>query len=1801
MKKMLSLVLLALLVSLAGCFNKDNKEEKTAATFESIVAYMNQRDAEVAVKRGAALQTGVYAQVDGAVKLYTGSYIAKLENTAAIIAELNKAKTAGGLAYFVIGATDEYLSYDDMLLGKGAADFVAGATTKVALKTEVFNVDKGMSEYADGTAVPVTSVLQSLTSSKSNFEEKWFIVKAEFKNTYTKLVAEDVTVTGAKNAVKVLEVSQIKDTEWEIKIGDVEDFSAEYSVIVKNVDKQEATKVFPFTQLKVDILDSINAKKQTVQEWMDATAGNALYKTTLETQVLANNELKVDAFRATTLCLEGNGSTQYYLSSWIEDSTGHTLTLPIEVSFIKIYGTLSKPTETFTVIDGYATNKLLSMKSDVVVLDKIKVRVTKTPENATGYLGRESAELPVAYMPTPVEGTTDGGITQKKTINLNVLRVENADQADRITIVFDKSLTAAANELKDKDLLTLLNEKNFINNLEVRDNIKNRNFRIIQVYPVEGDNSKVVAILEYNLVDAANPTQLLTDNYAHSLLVREDVSYTYSNVELTTGAKVTLEVNLTATNGIDEGIVRSLDFQLKDSTDISYMQIYTETYRQKVLKGEAVTAADKINMLVTKMDEFAIYVQYSEAVAFDAPTGYNVDKRLQGITYREGYANNLSNYTFNGRMLNSDVVSKVELFEENPLVAADKQKEADKHVRNTVKITFKKELVSAIGFNFKFGPDNKPVSEISLVKWPETKQNLFATNKTGDWAAINADKENIMDSEQKDNLKINIITNELPPAEVIVFVGNNNPEIWHPTNVKSYSKKLDDKLQILADADNFSPEQFIIKFSGDVYAAVNDLNTVVKYSYYNRTTTPYPAASMTMKAYKWEDYTKPISQATPVGDITTGFNAILVELADWSTQIVQPSMYYHNIYKETQFTIPENSVYIVDLILGQKKNAKIDIPVTLRQDWASPRVVTVASYDNTSSTAGTDVRYDEERTKVILIQNTAKQFLMKASEPIQVSDVIIEEDETLLQKWYQINDTRASTTKQKTGFTAPLTDENEVRFEFYNQDANTTYFGRVVGSTMNAEDTIWRVQPCEVDTTVMWGAEALIRDIDLAEVDPAKTFVYTRPDGKTKYAKWRLAIKKIADDAGNSMDTLVWNIEIEKVDLPPVITTEVSHEVAIGTDSPRVVWAKFARDVDIKIGDTYKRRTSAIFIKFSHVMEDNTINGVGVLSGYQLDKYRFDEKAQMLRGIYFASSPTTGITVTENWDGVTIVLPNNDMYDNNNGVHTIDVPAIKDIYGRQLIGTTELPLQPITTGLIPNVDRINSLDADNDGIEEAVSMWVNTYVNYDELNNEMTGNDFSRVERNRDNTTLRDVDLYATGDYLTDIKLHWDINAPYAKNLLKDTDPTGRTYVVTKYDELTNVAPKLNEKMAEVIGEFDVKGGDWADVAGITTLNLKATTYKWSTIKRVQVWLAVAKEEVTAADKSITTYRHILLSDLPINEDSLITADITALTAIMTVANAEVEANYTPASWANLVAAKALPQGTQAEVDAKVLAIQNALANLVPVAPVATLGSIAITTNPTKIVYTVGEAFSTAGMAITATMSDLSTKTVTGWTTSTPDMATAGTKTVTVSYTEAGVTKEATFTITVNPASKMTPTFGAATEVAVFLVVPITVASTDATIATVEVQTSAGTLIDTITIAAGTGSKTIEMAKGTTQIKLVGKTATGTKVEILAVTTTNNFATFTQAVEAITPEFTVTYGTITDVGGLVKNVPITITTANATIATVDVVAEGLTVDTITIAAGTGSKTVTIAPATTTLTLIGKTAGGATVDTVTKGL
>ena len=136
------------------------------------------------------------------------------------------------------------------------------------------------------------------------------------------------------------------------------------------------------------------------------------------------------------------------------------------------------------------------------------------------------------------------------------------------------------------------------------------------------------------------------------------------------------------------------------------------------------------------------------------------------------------------------------------------------------------------------------------------------------------------------------------------------------------------------------------------------------------------------------------------------------------------------------------------------------------------------------------------------------------------------------------------------------------------------------------------------------------------------------------------------------------------------------------------------------------------------------------------------------------------------------------------------------------------------------------------------------------------------------------------------------------------------------------------------------------------------------------------------------------------------------VTATYSDASTEVVSNYTVTNGDNLQAGQTSVTISYTEGDITKTA-EQAITVTEPAEPV-TLENIAITKAPDRTEYTEGESFAAEGMEITATYSDGSTRVVTGYTVTNGDNLQAGQTSVTISYTEGGITKTAEQAITVN-------------------------------------------------------------------------------------------------------------------------------------------------------------------------------------------
>ena len=217
----------------------------------------------------------------------------------------------------------------------------------------------------------------------------------------------------------------------------------------------------------------------------------------------------------------------------------------------------------------------------------------------------------------------------------------------------------------------------------------------------------------------------------------------------------------------------------------------------------------------------------------------------------------------------------------------------------------------------------------------------------------------------------------------------------------------------------------------------------------------------------------------------------------------------------------------------------------------------------------------------------------------------------------------------------------------------------------------------------------------------------------------------------------------------------------------------------------------------------------------------------------------------------------------------------------------------------------------------------------------------------------------------------------------------------------------------------------------VVTDSCTFTGYDMNTVGNYTVTVAYTEDAITK-----TAEYSIAVSEAPVPVKTLesISVDTSAAKVSYTVGESfssqgvVVTAHYSDESTADVSAAAQFSSPDMSTSGSKTITVRYVEDNVEKTcnytitvseapAPVKVLESIGVNVSGAKTEYTVGEEFSSAGIVVTATYDDESTAVVTNVTFTGYDMTQAGTQTVTVSYTEGGVTKTATFEITVKAKS----------------------------------------------------------------------------------------------------------------------------------------------------------------------------------------
>ena len=257
-----------------------------------------------------------------------------------------------------------------------------------------------------------------------------------------------------------------------------------------------------------------------------------------------------------------------------------------------------------------------------------------------------------------------------------------------------------------------------------------------------------------------------------------------------------------------------------------------------------------------------------------------------------------------------------------------------------------------------------------------------------------------------------------------------------------------------------------------------------------------------------------------------------------------------------------------------------------------------------------------------------------------------------------------------------------------------------------------------------------------------------------------------------------------------------------------------------------------------------------------------------------------------------------------------------------------------------------------------------------------------------------------------------DVNSDNQQFYNKGTLPAGGTFDM-------KTLPGFDPKRA-----IDWQGGTMDETTGILTVDAdaEAVTYKYKTKSDSTdaKYLMPCKMEVRGGTTPPLTGISVKTAPTKVTYNEGESFDATGMVIEATYSDSSTAdvTGYTYAPTAALTTSDTTITISYTEGGVTKTCTQAITVNAAP----KTLSSIAVTTAPTKTTYTAGENFDPTGMVVTATYSDSSTAAVTGYTVTDGTALTAGKTSVTISYTEGGVTETTTQAIAVN-APEFTITF----------------------------------------------------------------------------------------------------------------------------------------------------------------------------------
>lgn len=276
-------------------------------------------------------------------------------------------------------------------------------------------------------------------------------------------------------------------------------------------------------------------------------------------------------------------------------------------------------------------------------------------------------------------------------------------------------------------------------------------------------------------------------------------------------------------------------------------------------------------------------------------------------------------------------------------------------------------------------------------------------------------------------------------------------------------------------------------------------------------------------------------------------------------------------------------------------------------------------------------------------------------------------------------------------------------------------------------------------------------------------------------------------------------------------------------------------------------------------------------------------------------------------------------------------------------------------------------------------------------------NDVITLTANNSNVTINGHDVYAryAGDTVitatssSGLTYQFSVHIRSIKGIEVITNPTKTTYIMGEEFDKTGMVVQVNyyDGSSKIVDDYTISGFD-SSVEGTNTV-----TVKWmsSTSQILTTYSTTFTVNIVDPTPKLTG---IFIETLPnkLNFELREKLDTTGLVVKGTYTDNSTKeiTDYTVSGY------NALKSGSQTIT---VTYGDYTATFTVSVGAVKTLSAVSVAQAPAKTEYYIGDALSTAGLQLTLTYSDNSTTTVSsGFTTSGFDSASAGTKTITVSY-----------------------------------------------------------------------------------------------------------------------------------------------------------------------------------------------------------